>query len=111
MSEMSWFRRALEIVRKQHPLSQSPKTFSFYMDDVDLLAFDEDTIDPYEWPSGHDAYLLTEDLFHAMQGAYPFIVRETFLQTMLSYPQERIMPTWSQRRVARTGKFGLGYRI
>jgi hypothetical protein len=113
MSEMSWFRRALKIVRQHHPRGPeypgiamgelnhsltSAKDFSFYMDDVDVLAFDEDTIDPYEWPSGEDTYLLTEAFFHAMQGAFPFVVREIFLHTMLSFPRERGMPTWSQRR-------------
>ncbi|KAK5377738.1 hypothetical protein LTR20_002199 [Exophiala xenobiotica] len=115
MSEMSWFRSALKILGQHHPrateypdiamsdseLTQSltiAKDFSFYMDDVDVLAFDEDSVDPYEWPSGEDTYLLTEAFFHAMQGAFPFVVREFFLQTMLSYPREISMPTWSQRR-------------
>ncbi|KAK6364508.1 hypothetical protein LTS17_012131 [Exophiala oligosperma] len=113
MSEMSWVRRAFEVNSLQerhnadlpeismgvvdHRLTTA-KDFCFYMDDVDVLACDEDLVDPYEWPPGESALLLAEAYFHSMQGTFPFVVRETFLHTMLSYPRQRNMPTWAQRR-------------
>ncbi|KIW11023.1 hypothetical protein PV08_10322 [Exophiala spinifera] len=113
MSEMSWIRRAFELMSYQernstdlpevsmgvmdHHLTTT-KDFCFYMDDVDILAFDEDLVDPYEWPPGESALLLTEAYFHCMQGTLPFVMRENFLHTLLSYPRRRNMPTWAERR-------------
>lgn len=111
MSEISWIQRASECLQ-HHGSPQYPefamgevdhrlttaKDFSFYMDDVDLLAVDEDLVDPYEWPLADAALILSEACFHAMQGTFPFILREAFLQTMFSFPRQRTVPTWGQRR-------------
>jgi len=111
MSEISWIQRAAETISHQasttHPdlamgevdhRITTAKDFSFWMDDVDLLAIDEDLVDPYEWPLADAAVILSEACFHALQGTFPFMLREEFLQTMFSYPQQRPMPSWGQRR-------------
>ncbi|KAI1625564.1 hypothetical protein EDD37DRAFT_309214 [Exophiala viscosa] len=111
MSEISWIQRAAETIKNQasttHPefamgeadhRITTATDFSFWMDDFDLLAVDEDLVDPYEWPLTDTALILSEACFHALQGNFPFILREEFLQTMFSYPRQRPMPSWGQRR-------------
>ncbi|KAK4940189.1 hypothetical protein LTR10_019617 [Elasticomyces elasticus] len=111
MSEISWIQRAAETIRDQastnypefamgevdHRITTA-KDFSFWMDEADLLAIDEDLVDPYEWPLADAGLILSEACFHALQGTFPFILREEFLQTMFRYPRQRPMPSWGQRR-------------
>ncbi|KAK7894621.1 hypothetical protein LTR67_006383 [Exophiala xenobiotica] len=112
MSETSWIQCAFEILDyRQLPAGEVPelamgevdhlstaKHFSFFMDDLDLLAVDEDLVDPYEWPPAQTAALLSEAYFHAMQDAFPFVIREPFLQKVFSYPRGISVPSWSHRR-------------
>ncbi|KAK5188665.1 hypothetical protein LTR96_011517 [Exophiala xenobiotica] len=67
------------------------------MDDFDLLAVDEDLVDPYEWPPAQTAALLSEAYFHAMQDAFPFVDRESFLRRVFSYTRVRSVPSWRER--------------
>ncbi|KAK7896904.1 hypothetical protein LTR67_004792 [Exophiala xenobiotica] len=111
MSEMSWIHRTFEVLNCQQPSAGGiPKIalgeldhlstagdFSFFIDDLDLLAIDEDHVDPYEWPPAQTAALLSEAYFHAMQGIFPFVIREPFLQKLFSYPRGTYVPSWSQR--------------
>jgi hypothetical protein len=111
MSEMSWIQRAFEVLNfQQQSAGEIPKIaigeldhlsatedFNFFMDDLDLLAIDEDHVDPYEWPPAQTAALLSEAYFHAMQGAFPFVIRGPFLQKLFSYPRGISVPSWSQR--------------
>jgi hypothetical protein len=112
MSEMCWIRRACESLGEgldktdssvdgmdgvEHHLTAAAN-FSYFMDDQDLLTIDEDLVDQFEWPSPDWALILTEAYFHAMQGSFPFVLREPFLQTMAAFPQEQRLPTWSGRR-------------
>ena len=97
---MSWIRRAFETlhvhaqpsnravletaVGETNPNLTMAPDLSYFMDDSDLLAVDEDFVDPYEWPPAQMTVLLSEAYFHAMQGIFPFILRQPFLQTMFS---------------------------
>ncbi|KAK5188956.1 hypothetical protein LTR92_011048 [Exophiala xenobiotica] len=111
MSETSWIQHAFEILDYQRPPAgevpelatgeldhlSTAKHFSFFMDDLDVLAVDEDLVDPDEWPPAQTAALLSEAYFHAMQDTFPFVDREPFLRRVFSYPRERSVPSWSQR--------------
>ncbi len=111
MSETSWIQHAFEILDYQRPPAgevpelatgeldhlSTAKHFGFFMDDLDVLAVDEDLVDPDEWPPAQTAALLSEAYFHAMQDAFPFVDREPFLRRMFSYPRGRSVPSWSQR--------------
>ncbi|EXJ94592.1 hypothetical protein A1O1_02988 [Capronia coronata CBS 617.96] len=110
MSEMSWIRRAFECVRSggdqtvpdigvseiSHQLTTVPD-YSYFMDNTDVLAIDEDHVEQYEWPPGDSAVVLVEAYFHAMQGAFQFVLREPFLRELVDFPRHK-MPSWSERR-------------
>ncbi|EXJ89948.1 hypothetical protein A1O3_03015 [Capronia epimyces CBS 606.96] len=110
MSEMSWIRRGFECVRAEeghirpdvgfseiiHHLTTAPD-YSYFMDNTDVLAVDEDHVEQYEWPPGDSALILAEAYFHALQGAFQFILRDQFLATLVSFPRQT-MPSWGQRR-------------
>ena len=111
MSEISWIQRAFETVRnhedKVHSgLYETKKPedfeeitdFEYFLDDTDLLAIDEDYVDHYHWPSTETVVILSEAFFHSMQGAYPFILREQFLQEAFIYKDKGKIPSWGQRR-------------
>lgn len=109
MSEMSWIRRAFECIRaeKGHVgpdvgvseisdhLTTAPD-YCYFMDNTDVLAVDEDHVEQYDWPPGDSAFILAEAYFHAMQGAFQFVLREQFLAVLVHLPQQA-MPSWSQR--------------
>ncbi|KAI1629415.1 fungal-specific transcription factor domain-containing protein [Exophiala viscosa] len=113
MSELFWIRRVFETLHKKDPsLGRGELTFlvgetdlaptttpdlSFFMDESDLLAVDEDFVDPYEWPPAGTTVLLSEAYFHATQGIFPFVLRQPFLETMSSYRAQNSAQSQSQR--------------
>ncbi|KAK5188474.1 hypothetical protein LTR72_011099 [Exophiala xenobiotica] len=110
MSEMSWIQRVTELLRGQTSAGQSqlpsedshhlasPMDYTYFMDDINLMDVDEDDVDSTAWPPFEVAILLSEAFFHAMQGAFPFILREEFLQRLVNFPTARALPSWSDRR-------------
>lgn len=54
----------------------------YYVDDQDLLAVDEDCLDPEQLPNWHAALVLTEAYFQAVQGPFRFVERNPFLDTL-----------------------------
>lgn len=69
------------------------------MDEHNVLAIDEDLVDPYEWPPAETTIILSEEaFFHAMQGTFPFVLREPFIQAIFSYQHQKLVPSWSRRR-------------
>jgi len=108
MSEMSWIQRAREYLddpqaSSQHEMPKSHPSIagtasSYFMDDTDLLAVDEDTVDHLQWPPMYLALVLSEAFFHAMQGAFQFVVREQFLDTLAQFPRTKAIPSWAERR-------------
>ena len=112
MSEISWISRAFETVRgarddKPGRFVHAAKVdqnlfnitdFIYYMDDGDVLAIDEDYVDQYVWPPTQTVVLLSEAFFHAMQGAYHFVLREQFLQQAYQFTAKQQTPSWNRRR-------------
>lgn len=111
MSEMSWIQRAFETLRGQsdklRPEAQigdadhsftTTTAFNYFLDDDDILAVDEDFVDQYHTPDPQSALILSEAYFHAMQGAFPFVIRDRFLQDMFALRQKARGLSWSDRR-------------
>ncbi|KAJ4509196.1 hypothetical protein HRR78_006098 [Exophiala dermatitidis] len=113
MSEIAWIRRAFEMVRPEDeghssfnvdrsgsgPPSKKMRDCSYFIDDTDVLAVDEDNVNPYQWPSGDAALILTEAHFHAMQGTFQFVQREDFLQKLATFRRpSSSLPSWGERR-------------
>jgi hypothetical protein len=73
------------------------KDYTYFMDDVNLLAIDEDHVDPTTWPAFELSIILSEAFFHAVQGVFPFILREDFLQRLLKFPRGTAHLSWSDR--------------
>jgi hypothetical protein len=74
------------------------KNFTYFMDDTDILAIDEDNIDEQQVPPRETVVILSEAYFHALQGAFHFIRRESFLEILATFPQHTSMLSWVQRR-------------
>ncbi|KAK5244128.1 hypothetical protein LTS13_007976 [Exophiala xenobiotica] len=66
--------------------------WSYFMDEHNVLAIDEDLVDPYEWPPAETTIILSEAFFHAMQGTFPFVLREPFIQAIFSYQHQKLVP-------------------
>ncbi|KAL2441617.1 Transcription regulator galc [Exophiala dermatitidis] len=112
MSDIAWIRRAFEMVRPDDEgrpgsdvdrpdIPKPPKVrrdYSYFIDETDVLAVDEDIVNPYEWPPGNAAVILTEAHFHAMQGTFQFVLREDFLQKLATFRLQASLPSWSERR-------------
>ncbi|OCT47859.1 fungal specific transcription factor domain-containing protein [Cladophialophora carrionii] len=111
MSEISWIQRAFETVRgyrddnpgRVHAAEMdvniaTTTDFIYFMDDTNVLAVDEDYVDPYHWPAKESVVLLSEAFFHAMQGTFHFVLREQFLQQAYQFSATGQNLSWSKRR-------------
>ncbi|KIW17032.1 hypothetical protein PV08_04223 [Exophiala spinifera] len=110
MSEVAWIDQAFAVVRGRPDATRprlltsgvldphvfSATNFIYFVDDNEVLAVNEDRIDPYQRPSFSRSLILTEAYFHALQGAFPFVVRDEFLANLfdMSTPQH----SWRGRR-------------
>ncbi|EXJ60048.1 hypothetical protein A1O7_04197 [Cladophialophora yegresii CBS 114405] len=110
MSEISWIQRAFETVRgyrddnpgRVHAAEMdvniaTTSDFIYFMDDTNVLGVDEDYVDQYHWPAKESMVLLSEAFFHAMQGAFHFVLREQFLQQAYQFSGTGQHPSWSKR--------------
>jgi hypothetical protein len=110
ISEVAWIQRAWEHtydtpikanhdVRPEfdHPLLTT-ENFNYFMDDTNVLAIDEDHISELERPPLETALILSEAYFHALQGAFQFVGRDSFLTTLHSLPHQNMVLNWRQRR-------------
>jgi hypothetical protein len=111
MSACSWVQRAFEQVRG-HQLDNPAEVqaaeivdsiatttdFVYFMDDTNLLSIDEDLVDQYHWPSDAAVVILSEACFHAMQGAFHFVLREQFLREVYTFSAMGNVPNWGQVR-------------
>jgi hypothetical protein len=110
MSEITWTQRSWEyLLDAQVRVSDIPraeidrhvtaaKNFTYFMDDTDVLAIDEDNIEEQQIPPRETAVILSEAYFHALQGAFHFVRRESFLEILATFPQHMSMLSWRQRR-------------
>jgi hypothetical protein len=110
MSEMAWIQRTWEhlvdpplkandVPRPEidRPLA-ALKDFTYFMDDTNVLAIDEDHINEQLCPPKETAVILSEAYFHALQGAFHFVGRDNFLSSLSSFPQQNSTLNWTQRR-------------
>jgi hypothetical protein len=67
------------------------------MDDVDVLAVDEDTVNERYIPPFDTGILLAEAYFHAIEGAFQFLMREQFLDALARFPRQKVQPSWRER--------------
>ena len=112
MSEITWIQRAFQVVRRSrddqfgklvHTAEMdrhiaTTTDLMYYMDHTDLLSINEDYVNEYHWPAKRTLVLLSEAFFHAMQGAFHFVVREQFLQEVYQFSPVRRSPSWAERR-------------
>jgi hypothetical protein len=114
-SEISWVQRCKEHLAPRSPPSllrdpmettqtqldqhdAAANKVNYYLDDADLLSVDEDIIVSEDIPPPEVAYLLAEACFHSLQGAFMFIYRAEFLETLSHFPPHRPVLTWRQRQ-------------
>ncbi|ETN46047.1 uncharacterized protein HMPREF1541_00230 [Cyphellophora europaea CBS 101466] len=113
MSEVSWVQRIGAYLVGVQPLSYpdfastqidmqnlDATGIAYYTDDQNLLAIDEDYVDPHLLPPWQVVMVLTEAYFHSLQGAFHFVPREQFYQDLKNVYDavgERVVPTWGQR--------------
>jgi hypothetical protein len=86
MSEISWIEwvhrcLVLDFLGQKQPGS-SIAAYSYYTDDENVLATDEDHVNALELPSEEVTVILTEAYFHCLQGSFNFVIREHFLQDL-----------------------------
>lgn len=110
LSEISWIQRAFEIIQcgseESSTKAIAPEmdgsvtkatNFSYFMDDTNVLAIDEDYVDQYHWPPAKKVVILSEAFFHATQGAFHFVLREQFLQEAFSSYGKKLIGPWRKR--------------
>lgn len=114
-SEISWVQRCKEHLAPRSPPSHlrdpmettqtqldqhdaAANKVNFYLDDADLLSIDEDILVSEDIPPPEVAHLLAEACFHSLQGAFMFIYRAEFLDTLSHFPPNRPVLTWRQRQ-------------
>lgn len=118
MSEVSWIDQAFGVVRGR-PDATRPRLLTsgvldshafsaanviYFVDDNEVLAVNEDLIDQYQRPSFSRSLVLTEAYFHALQDAFPFVVRNDFLSNLFNMSTQR---SWIGRRLlAKANIFG-----
>lgn len=111
MSEMSWIQRAWEHahspphrVGSDVPRAEidrhlsAAQDFTYFLDDTNVLSVNEDHINERTWPPFDTALILAEAYFHAMQGAFDFVQREQFLDTLVQFPKQQAVLSWPERR-------------
>ncbi|EXJ55353.1 hypothetical protein A1O7_08280 [Cladophialophora yegresii CBS 114405] len=94
MSEMSWVQRAFEYLLNGPADWRIP---SYFTDEIDILAVNEDYVDPSHWPPLEAVEILTEAYFNASQAAFPFVIRERFLEQVLTFQTRGTSTWWSKR--------------
>ena len=114
-SEISWVQRCKEHLAPRSPPSRlrdpmettqtqldqhdaAANKVNYHLDDADLLSVDEDIIVSEDIPPPEVAYLLAEACFHSLQGAFMFMYRAEFLETLSHFPSNRPVLTWRQRQ-------------
>jgi len=107
ISEVSWIARAYSYLlapagdfRIQDKISDrtSATQFSYFMDDEDLLTFDEDHVDALHWPGDLTARILFEAFFHALHGIFDGFPRDRVLAELDGFPRNRSSHSWDERR-------------
>jgi hypothetical protein len=102
MSEISWIGRAhrnlIQNSPSDRPSGIAMAQYSYFMDDEDVLAVDEDHVNALELPPEGLTSFLSETFFHCVQGAFDFTIREQFLQDLNEFHRFPHSLSWDQRR-------------
>jgi hypothetical protein len=108
-SEISWLQRALEHMSSQdgdfdHALTELKENhpqgspLDYHMDEADLLAVDEESVDPMELPPLPIATVLAESYFETVHGSFPLIDKDIFMDTLVRRFHSRPPLSWEGRR-------------
>jgi hypothetical protein len=108
-SEISWLQRAREQMSSQQDgedqLHQSwgdnvpdGSELDYHMDEANLLAVDEDSVDPMEVPPLPIAKVLAESYFETVHGSFPLVAQEEFMRVLFSQFHSRPPLSWKGRR-------------
>lgn len=114
MSDVAWLQRIRGHLRGIKPTTTpdlgsadsddqafQASTLSYWTDDDNVLAIDEDYVDAHQLPRWPAALILTEAFFSSIQGAFRFVQRQQFLQdlrTLYDSASGTVIPSWRQRR-------------
>ena len=110
MSEVSWIQRAREHLTRGFSgavdildggfddLAFSSEEMDYHMDDVELLAVDEDHVNELEWPDVETSKVLASAYFDNLHGAFPFLFRAHFFSTIAAFPRFKAQLSWPERR-------------
>ena len=108
-SEISWLQRALEHLSFQqgdfyHALSELEEDhpqgspLDYHMDEANLLAVDEETVDPMEMPPMPVGMALAESYFETVHSSFPLVDKEVFMDVLVNRFHSRPPLSWKVRR-------------
>jgi hypothetical protein len=108
-SEISWIQRVQEHLSRQH--ESNAHIFSevhedyphgshldYHMDEANLLAVDEESVDPMEVPPLPIALTLAESYFETVHGSFPLISKDHFINDLVRRFHHSPPFSWEQRR-------------
>lgn len=100
-SEISWLQRAQEHMFGQQELGENNPDGShldYHMDEANLLAVDEDSVDPMEVPPLPIARILADSYFETVHASFPLVDQSEFMEVLISQIHSRPPLTWNGRR-------------
>jgi hypothetical protein len=108
-SEISWLQRAQEQLSPQHghvdnmlpDLDENHPEGSYldyHVDEANLLAVDEDSVDPMEVPPGPIARTLAESYFETVHGSFPLVDKDVFMDVLHTRFHSWPPLSWEGRR-------------
>ena len=108
-SEISWLQCALEHMTLQtgnfdHALSELEENhphgspLDYHMDEADLLAVDEERVDPMEVPPLPIATVLAEAFFDTVHSSFPLIDKDLFMDNLVRRSHKQPALSWEGRR-------------
>lgn len=106
-SEISWLQRAQEQLALQQGddpiLTELDEDYlhgsqlNYHMDEADLLSVDEDSVNPMEMPPLPMAMLLAESYFATVHDSFPQVIKEVFMDVLISRYHNRPPLSWEGR--------------
>lgn len=108
-SEICWLQCALEHMSLQagdfdHVLSELKENhpqgspLDYHMDEADLLAVDEESVDPMEVPPLPIATILAEAFFDTVHSSFPLIDKDAFMAVLVRRAHRQPPLSWEGRR-------------
>ncbi|KAF7511201.1 hypothetical protein GJ744_005098 [Endocarpon pusillum] len=108
-SEISWLQRAQEQMARQQvsvdhtsmePDDNHPQGsyMDYHMDEANLLAVDEDTVNPMEVPPLPVAKALATAYFKTVHNSFPLVAKDAFMDILISQFHVRPPLSWEGRR-------------